>query len=213
MSEKNLYLLSHLVYFCLSLLVSNHPSPLPSVNRARSLSLCFLDFFFLCRMVISGIQSVTLCSGTLVSSFWVWVSGMLDSITGKPFWVPVSAFVCGKSVFEGRFGLREGDIALWLLWLISPFSAGCCCIIWSTSLCRFRANLSKESKGTGRFWGNEKEIHFNSKQEPTLLRHTFTFPNTYILVCSIHQSMWTYIESSKDSTKHKKGSVKQVIKL
>lgn len=168
-------LLSSLLGFCLrSGLVSSHSLPLLSFNLSRSLSLCFLDFFFLCWLVAICwcAQSEILCGGwwllTLVSCPLLSETGMsdvLDSLCirgkpfcppGKPFWLPVRLLVCWNSVFEWKLGMTVGAATSCLLLFKSPFTVGCCCKLWSTSLCLLTASLSCESKGTGRFWEHKE---------------------------------------------------------
>lgn len=171
-------LLSSLSGFCLrSGLVSNHSLPLFSFNLSRSLSLCFLDFFFLCWLLAGGWweQSESPCGGWLLTLgpcsllSETGVSEVLDSLCirgkplwppGKPFWFPVWLVVRWNSVFVWKLGLREGA-EMTCPWLFkSPFTAGCCCNLWSTSLCFLTARLSRESEGTGRFW-RKRELNLN----------------------------------------------------
>lgn len=157
-------------FFSSSLFVFNQSVLWLSLNFSRSLSLCFFDFFFLCWLLAScgwaqleshwvGWRLLTLGSCSLVSE--TGVSEVLDSLCirgkelwlpGKPFWLSVWLSVLWNSVFVWKLGLREGVASLCPPLLFkSPFTAGCCCNLWSVSFCLLAASLSCESKGTGRF--------------------------------------------------------------
>lgn len=164
-------LLSSLSGFCLrSGLVSNQSLPWLSFNLSRSLSLCFLDFFFLCWVLAScwWVQSespwggwwlLTVSSLSLLSG----VSGVLGSlcIRVKPLCPPAEPFwllVLWNSVFVWKLGLRvESAPSCPPLLFGSPFTEGCCCNLCSVSLCLLTARLSSESKGTGRFCERKKK--------------------------------------------------------
>lgn len=165
-------------------LVCSHSLALLSFSLSRSLSLCFFDFFFLCWLMAScwWAQSEWLCGGwwllNLVSCSLLsetCVSDVLDSLCirgkpfcppGKPFWFPVRLLVRWNSVFAWKLGLRVGAAASCSLFFNSPFTVGCCCNLWSWSLCLLTASLSSESKGTGRFWESRKSCLNISLKKP-----------------------------------------------
>lgn len=206
-------LLSSLSGFCLSSgLLSSQSPPCLSFNLSRSLSLCFLDFFFLCWLLGScwWVQSESpwggwwlLTVGSLSLLSETGVSGVLGSlcIRGKPLCPPAESFgllVLWNSVFVWKLGLRVGSAPSCPPLLFGrPFTEGCCCNLCSVSLCLLAARLSSESKGTGRFCDRQKKRRVYFYQSPTLQNNGWKRSSNHMFLQHTSIPSLTFVNISK----------------